>query len=191
VSASANVRAQDDNGDRFGTYLSAHVAAGQHDLGDAGRLYRSSLDDNPGDPDIANRAFLYTAASGDVDKSISIAKTVVKADPNDRAARLALAIGALKHGDYSDARAQLSQSGKGPFTTLTLMIVDGWAAQGAGDTDAALKDMDALGPLGGTPALVTYHKALILDLAGRDADADAAYKLLMEQSHNGPRASEA
>lgn len=191
--ACASVRADAANGDdtSFGTYLSAHVAAGQHDLVEAAKLYQSSFADNPGDSDIANRAFLYTAASGDVDRAIDLAKKVVKSNPTDRAARLALAIGALKDGNYSRARDQLSQSGKGQFTTLTLFLVDGWAAEGAGDTDAALKSMDALAGVGGTVQLINYHKALILDLAGRDADADAAYKLVLLQSGNGPRATEA
>jgi hypothetical protein len=171
--------------------LSAHVAAGQHDLGEAAKLYQSTLADNPDDSDIANRAFLYTAASGDVDGAIDLAKRVVNGDSADRAARLALAIGAMKDGNYSRARDQLSQSGKGQFTTLTLYLVDGWAAEGAGDIDTALKDMDALAGVGGTPQLIAYHKALILDLAGRDAEAEAAYKLVLQQAGNGPRATEA
>ena len=191
--ACASVKADvaDGNDTSFGTYLSAHVAAGQHDLTEAARLYQSSLADDPANSEIANRAFLYTAASGDVDGAIALADKVVKDDTGDRAARLALAIGAMKRGNFSRARDELSQSGKGPFTTLTLYLVDGWAAEGAGDTDAALKDMDSLAGVGGTSQLITYHKALILDLAGRDADADAAYKLVLQQAANGPRATEA
>src|SRR5512146_1946272 len=190
--ACASVKADstpDDN--QFGTYLAAHVAAGQHDLIDAARLYRNALSDDPANSDIANRAFLYTAASGDVDGAIDLANKVVALDAGNRAGRLAIAIGALKDGNYSTARSELAQSGKGPFTTLTLLMVDGWTAQGAGDTDAALKDMDALAPLGGTPQLINYHKALILDLAGRDADADAFYRQTMQGNGNGPRGLEA
>jgi tetratricopeptide (TPR) repeat protein len=188
--ASVNARAA-DNDNQFGTYLSAHVAAGQHDLSEAARLYQSSLADDPDNSDLASRAFLYTAAAGDVDGAISLADKVIKTSTDDRAARLALAIGALKHGNYSRARDQLAQSGKGPLTTLTLLLVDGWAAQGAGDTDTALKNMDALSAVGGAPQLIMYHRALMLDLAGRDADADAAYKFVMAQNANGPRVVEA
>ena len=190
--ACASVKADPTGDDKqFGNYLSAHVAAGQHDLSEAARLYQSSLADDPDNSEIANRAFLNTAASGDVDGAIALADKVVKNSTDDRAARLALAIGAMKRGNYSKARDQLSHSGKGPFTTLTLLLVDGWAAEGDGDTDTALKDMDALSGVGGTPQLVEYHKALILDLAGRIADADAAYRLVLQQNSNGPRALEA
>jgi len=191
ASVSTDTAAASGDDTSFGTYLSAHVAAGQHDLVEAAKLYQTSLADNPDNSDIADRAFLYTAASGDVDGAIDLAKKVVKNDSADRAARLALAIGAMKKGDFSRAREELSQSGKGPFTTLTLYLVDGWAAQGAGDTDTALKEMDALAGVGGTPQLIAYHKALILDLAGRDADAETNYKLVLQQAGNGPRATEA
>ena len=193
--ACANVNADSaaPSGDdtSFGTYLSAHVAAGQHDLTSAAKLYQSTLADNPDDAEVANRAFLYTAASGDIDKAVELAKKVVDANADDRAARLALAVGELKHGNYARARAQLAASGKGPFTTLTLLLVDGWSAEGAGDIDTALKDMDALATAGGTPQLVTYNKALVFDLAGRDAEAEANYKAALQVSGNGPRANEA
>jgi tetratricopeptide (TPR) repeat protein len=51
--------------------------------------------------------------------------------------------------------------------------------------------MDALSAVGGAPQLIMYHRALMLDLAGRDADADAAYKFVMAQNANGPRVVEA
>lgn len=188
--ASVGTSAATDN-NPFGTYLSAHVAANQHDLIDAGKLYRDALDDDPDDADIANRAFLYTAASGDVDDAMDLAKKVVALDPDNRAGRLALAIKDVKDSDYTGAAQELTQSGKGPFTTLTLLLIEGWASQGNGNTAEALKDMDALAPLGGTPQLINYHKALILDLAGRDADADATYRQILQQSANGPRVIEA
>lgn len=191
ASVSTDPKAPSGDDTSFGTYLSAHVAAGQHDLGEAARLYQSTFADNPDDVEIANRAFLYTAASGDVDKAIELAKKVVDDNSSDRAARLALAVGEIKHENYARARSQLAASGKGPFTTLTLLLVDGWAAEGAGDIDTALKDMDALSGAGGTPQLVSYNKALILDLAGRNAEAEADYQSALQASANGPRANEA
>jgi len=188
---SAFAATHDDGGVSFGTYLSARAAAGQHDLDEASRLYRESLDADPGNADIANRAFLYTAASGDMDTAVKLAKQVVAASTDDRAARLALAIADIKHGDYDPARKEISQSAQGPFTTLTLLLIGGWASQGAGDTDGAIKDFDTLLTSGGTPALASLHKALVLDLAGRDAEADAAYQDAVKTSNVGARAAEA
>ena len=179
------------DGAAFGDYLSARSAAGDHDMTDASRLYRETLDADPGNPDIANRAFLYTAASGDIGAALKLAREVVANNGDDRAARLALAVGAIHRGDYADAREQMVKSGKGPFTTLTLLLIDGWAAEGAGDTDAALKDFDGIVAAGGTEPLSIYHKALVFDLAGRDAEADTAYQDALKTSNNGPRVVEA
>ena len=189
LDGSAIAATHDDSA--FGTYLAARSAASQHNLGEASRLYLEALDSNPGDVNIANRAFFYTAADGDVDEAIKIARQVVAGSADDRAARMALAVGAIKHGNFDDARDELSKSGKGPFTTLTLLLIDGWAAQGQGDTDAALKDFDGLSGAGGTAALASFHRALVLDLAGRDKDADTAYLETLKASNLGPRAAEA
>src|ERR1700748_1150048 len=56
----------DDGGNALGPYLAARSAASQHNMGEASRLYLETLDSNPDDTGIANRAFLYTAAAGDV-----------------------------------------------------------------------------------------------------------------------------
>ncbi len=185
------IAATHDDGDSFGNYLAARSAASKHDMGEASRLYIETLESNPGDTNIANRAFLYTAASGDVDEAIKIAAKVVAGSTDDRAARMALAVGDIKRGHYDDARDELSKSAKGPFTTLTLLLIDGWAAQGEGDTDAALKAFDGLSGAGGTVALAQYHRALVLDLAGRDKEADAAYLETLKASNLGPRAADA
>jgi tetratricopeptide (TPR) repeat protein len=191
LGGSAVAATHDDGGDAFGTYLAARSAAGDHDMGEASRLYIETLDSDPDNTDVANRAFLYTAAAGDVDAAIKIAGKVVQGNIDDRAARLALAVGDIKRGHYDEARDQLSKSAKGPFTTLTLLLVDGWAAQGQGDTDTALKDFDGLMPAGGTAPLESYHRALAFDLAGRDKEADAAYLETLKTSNLGPRAAEA
>jgi tetratricopeptide (TPR) repeat protein len=160
----------------YGDYMSARLAATQHDLSDASKLYQESLSDNPGDPDILDHAFLYTAANGDVGEAARLATRVVASQTDNRAARLTLAVAAFKHGDYADARMQIAQSGNGPFTELTLSLLDAWAAAGQGDTKTALADLKMVPTQGGTDILAAYHRALVLDLAGQNDDADTAYR---------------
>jgi len=160
----------------YGDYMSAQLAATQHDLNDASKLYRESLSDNPSDPDILDHAFLYTAANGDVGQAAHLATRVVATQADNRAARLTLAVAAFKKGDYADARMQIAQSGKGPFTELTLSLLDAWAAAGQGDTKTALADLKLVPTQGGTDVLAAYERALVLDLAGQNDDADAAYR---------------
>jgi tetratricopeptide (TPR) repeat protein len=188
--ASMNAQASapaDVTGASFGDYLSARLAASQHDLPEAAKLYRATLATDPTNQDLLSHAFLYTAAEGDVSQAATFARRMVKNEPDNRGARLALAVDAMGHGDFAAARREIAQSGKGPFTGLTLSLLDAWAAQGLGDTAAALKDLDQVPSEGGTEALAAYHRALILELAGRAADAEAAYRQAIAAGNTGPR----
>jgi len=164
----------------YGLYLGARSAASAHDLADAAALYRDSLAFDPSNSDLLDKAFLYTAASGEFGKAVKLARQMVDAEPDNRAARLALAVDAFRDERYSDARGELSKSAKGPFTALTLSVLDAWAAQGEGNTDAALADLKSVPGEGGTETLAAFQSALILDLAGRGDAADAAYRQTLE-----------
>jgi tetratricopeptide (TPR) repeat protein len=180
-----------DEAASFGDYLSARLAASDHNMADAARLYRASLDSSPSDPDLLGRAFLYAAASGDVGAAATLAQRVLAAQPDDRAARLTLAVQQMGLGDYAAARMQIAQTAKGPFTNLTLLLIDAWAAEGVGDTKASLADLKEVTAQGGTDLLSSFHRALILDLAGQTADADAAYRAAMGSGAVSPRVAEA
>ncbi len=171
----------------YGAYLSARLAANRHDIADAARFYRGALKVDPKDTDLLNRAFLYTASAGDMDEAAKLAHRVVAVSPDDRAARLALAVEALANSDYSGAHEQIAKSAGGPFAALTLTLLDAWAAEGEGKTDAALAELKKLPEEGGTQSIAEFHAALMLDLAGRNAAADAAYRAAIEAAGPSPR----
>lgn len=177
--------------DAYGTYLAGRLAANEHDMPEAAKLYQRSLAYDPNNPDLLTRALLYTAAAGDLDAAAKLAERVIVTTPDDRVARLALAVVAIKRGDFEEAREELGKSAKGPLTALTLSLLDAWAAEGEGKTDAALSALNEVVSEGGTSALQAYHRALILDLAGRNSDADAAYKEALAKAANSPRMVEA
>ena len=160
----------------YGDYMSARLAAEQHDLSDAARLYRESLSDDPDAPDVLGHAFFDTAENGDVEDAARLANRVVAQETDNRAARMTIAVVAIKHGDFAAARTQIAQSAKGPFTELTLSLLDAWAAEGQGDTKTALADLKQVPTEGGTDLLAAYQRALVLDLAGQNDAADAAYR---------------
>lgn len=177
--------------DAYGHYLSAHLAASEHDIADAAALYQDGLKADPTNADLLNRAFLYTAAAGDMDTAAQLAKAVVAGTPDDRTSRLALAVDAVRHNDFAEARKQISLSAKGPFWTLTLSLMDAWAAAGTGDVKSAMDDLKDVPAQGGTDTLAAYHRALILDLAGDQQGADAAYRAALPDKNPGPRVVDA
>ena len=175
----------------FSTYLSARFAAGEHDLPQAARYYGQSLDNDPGNPSLLALSFFYSTTSGDFDAAGKYAQAVIAATPDDRAARLALAVISFKHKDYADVRKQLSQSAKGPFTVLTLSLFDAWAAAAEHDTAGVQKDMQALVEQKGAESMAAFHTALIQDYMGNADAADAAYKKALASNAPTPRVLEA
>jgi len=171
----------------YGHYLSAHLAASEHNLHDAAKYYRAALDHDPENPDLLSRAFLYTAASGDVGDAAKLAAKITAKTSDDRAARLTLTVESIQQGDFDNARMQIAQSARGPFTSLTLTLLDAWAAEGAGKLDVALKDLKEIPEQGGTEALGHFHSALMLDIAGRNDEANREYQSALLASGPSPR----
>src|SRR5215469_15393842 len=91
----ADARTRQPSPNPFGLYLGARSAENDQDISDAASLYRDSLALDPNNPDLLEKAFFYTAASGDFSGAVRLAKQVVSVAQDDRAARLALAIRAL------------------------------------------------------------------------------------------------
>ena len=175
----------------FGDYLSARLAASDHNMADAARLYAASLAADPDNVEILSRAFLYAAAAGDVTTAAKLAQRVAEKQPDNRAARLALTVVAIRKGDYAAARSDLAQSGKGAFTELTLVLLDAWAAAGEGDLKSADADVGQVVAQGGTQALSDFHRALIHDLAGDKAGAEKAFIAAVASGGASPRIADA
>ncbi|MES2291713.1 MAG: tetratricopeptide repeat protein [Pseudomonadota bacterium] len=174
----------------FSTYLSARFAAGEHQMPEAAHYYAQSLKDDPGNASILSLAFFYTTTSGDVEGSGKYATQIVAKTPDERSARLALAVIAFKHKDYAEARRNLSLSAKGPFQTLVVSLFDGWAAAASGDAAGAMADMKTLSAQSGAEGLAAFHTALIADyLAQPEADAD--YKKALLANRVSPRVIQA
>jgi len=181
----------DKNSQAFSTYLSARFAAGEHDLSQAAHYYGQSLSNDPGNPSLLALSFFYSTTLGDFEAAGKYAQAVVAATPDDRAARLALAVVGFKHKDYADVRKQLSLSAKGPFTVLTLSLFDAWAAAAQHDGPGVEKDLAALASQKGAESMAVFHTALIEDYSGNSALADAAYKKALASAASTPRVLEA
>ena len=173
----------------FSTYLSARHAGQQHEMGEAARFYAQSLKNDPNNADILALAFFYSTTSGDFDAAGKYAQKVVATTPDDRSARMALAVIAFKQKNYAEVRKQLSASGKGPLTVFVVSLFDAWAAAAQGDSAAVAADMKTLGGMSGTEAVAAFHAALVAEFMNQDADALYAKAILLNPG--SPRVVEA
>ncbi len=174
-----------------GTYLAGNFAAAQGDLKAATNFYSSTLKDAPDNADLLERTFLFAAEGGVLDRAIALSSRVLAVDPDNRPAHLVSQIGAVMKKDYVAAIKDATAPANGLFASLTNRIVEAWSRAGSHDIDAALAALDALSNQRGVDGLRLMHKALILEYAGKDKEADDAYKAAMAVMGTGPRGTEA
>jgi tetratricopeptide (TPR) repeat protein len=176
-----------DDATGYGAYLSGRFAATEHNVADAARYYRDALENDPSDPTLLALTFFYATSAGDIDTAGKLAQKMTVATPDDRASRLVLAIAALKHRDYKTARDEIGKSAKGPFSSLTVALVDAWAAAGQGDQTAASSDLKSLRGQAAADSITAFHQALLYDYSGQTAAADTAYAEAMKTDNQSPR----
>jgi tetratricopeptide (TPR) repeat protein len=168
-----------------GNYLAGRTAATLRDMDAAATFLRSALRAAPKDAELLDRTFRIVLASGDFEQSTALAERVLAVDPNNRIARLTLAVRAIKNRQYATARTHLGASADGPTADLMATLVAAWSWQGSGDTAKAIKTADIL--TGNDFALVfrDLHAGLIYEASGNFAEAEKrlsdAYKIDQSQ----------
>ena len=139
-----DVAAQAEATSATGNYLAGRTAAGLRDMDAAATFLRSALRAAPKEPELLDRTFRIVLASGDVEQAANLAERVSAVDPNNRLARLTLAVRAMQSRQYATVRTQLTPSIRGAMPDVVAALVAAWAWQGSGDLDRALKTTDTL-----------------------------------------------
>ncbi len=164
-----------------GSYLAARHASVERDSNSAAAFYRSALRTDPKNNELLDRAFISSLADGDIDDAVKLAERILTVDKSNRVARLVVGVRDLKAKKYAAAQLNINQSIRGPITDLIATLLSGWASYGAGDTKAAVANIDKLAGPEWYPIFKDLHSGLILELAGKEKDAGArferAYKL--------------
>src|SRR3982075_2989044 len=164
-----------------GSYLAARHASVERDAASAATFYRSALRTDPKNNELLDRAFISSLADGDIDEAVKLADRILILDKSNRVARLVVGVRDLKARKYATAQLNINQSIRGPITDLVATLLSGWASYGAGDTKAAVANIDKLTGPEWYPIFKDLHSGMILDLAGKEKDAgtrfERAYKL--------------
>src|SRR6187549_1131514 len=164
-----------------GSYLAARHASVERDASSAAAFYRSALRTDPKNNELLDRAFISSLAEGDIDEAVKLADRILTLDKSNRVARLVVGVRDLKQKKYATAQLNINQSIRGPITDLVATLLSGWASFGAGDSKAAVANIDKLTGPEWYPIFKDLHAGMILELANREKDAGArferAYKL--------------
>jgi tetratricopeptide (TPR) repeat protein len=159
-----------------GSYLAARHAGEERDTTAEAAYYMDVLKLDPRNPDLLSRTFLSVLTDGDIDGASKLGERLLAVDQTDRVSHLVLGIRDLKQKHYGLARAEFSQSVRGPVTDLTATLLSGWSLAGEGNASAAVSTIDKLSGPDWYGIFKDLHAGLILDLAGNKKDAGARYQ---------------
>jgi tetratricopeptide (TPR) repeat protein len=171
-----------------GNYLAGRHAQATRDMDPALAYLGAVLAREPDNPDLLRRAFVLYLGEGKVADALALAKRM---RPED-AARLAYpellaAVDEIKRGRHADALARLEKFGADGIGSVAAPLLAAWAEMGRGDRKAAEAALERLAGRAETQGFIDLHRALIADVAGDGAAAEAAYRKIAE-GEGGPTA---
>lgn len=162
-----------------GSYLAGRLAGFEKDYSYAAAFYQETLAADPENKMLLERTFLLKLANGDIVEAAYYASELERLDVRNFLAQLVLAAEATLQGNYADADSALKINSAGPLAQLSSEISRAWALYGLGQTDLALSTIDQLNGPEWFDVFKATHGALILQAAGRNAEAleqiEAAY----------------
>ncbi|MCR4282204.1 MAG: tetratricopeptide repeat protein [Bauldia sp.] len=159
-----------------GSYLAARSADKAKDMAAAMGFYGDTLANDPDNPGLMERVLLLGLANGDMNPSFALAKRLIKLDSGNPASRVALAVSTIKQNLNEAALANLDGIARADLASLTAGLMKAWIEYGDGKTDEAITTIAGLRGPEWYGIFKDYHTALILDAAGRSAEAVEAIK---------------
>ena len=174
-----------------GNFLAARHAGSERDASAAASYYRAALRGDPRNSELLSRAFLALLANGEVEDAVKLADRIVQIDKNDRIARLALGVRAIKQKQYAVARQQLAQSIRLPITDLVGTLLSAWTQANPSEYKAATDAIDKLGGPEWYNLFKNLHAGLILDLSGQKREAGKRFDRAYQLDHSQLRIAQA
>ncbi|MEG6508786.1 tetratricopeptide repeat protein [Methyloligella sp. 2.7D] len=167
----------------LGDYLSGRLARDQHDIGTAAQYYSKALDRDPDNALLLEQSFLLDVAAGNWDRSVTLAKKLIKVDPTHRIARFLLGCDAFENGNYEAARVHFAAARQGPIADLASNLARAWVDGAEENPEAAFATLDGLSQADWAQFYQRYHRGLIADV---DDKPEAAGKALAEAFERSP-----
>ncbi len=163
-------------GSLVGSYLAGRFARGQHETQSAADFYRDALLRDPGSEVLLEQAFLMEAAEGRWPRAASLAEELAGAEGSNRMAHVFLGLAEFKAGRFAKADEHLAAAASSPIGELTSVLARAWVKLAAGDAQGSLDLLEISKQAEWAQEYMRFHRALIADAAGRQADARAGFE---------------
>lgn len=165
-----------------GSYLAGRFAYSQSETAKAAAFYRYALARDPESETLLERTFLIEMSEGQWAEAGPLAERLMTKPEPMPIARILLAVQNIKAGRFVEAEKFLGPVGDAAAMDLTTLLMRSWIKLGAGDAQAALDTLANVKPEDDRYGFVTFHGALVADIAGRRAEA----RLLHQQIARPP-----
>ena len=163
-----------------GNYLAAYIAGASRDTAAAAVFYREALKEDPSNPELLERAFVSFLVDGDISGATRVAERLIRRDPSNGLAQLALGVRAFKTRQYATVRAVFSRGGRGRAADLAATMLTAWSYAGSRDTKRALEVLNGIKGERGFPAFRDYHAGLIAEYLGNLPEAERRFRSAYE-----------
>ena len=152
-----------------GAYLAARKASADYDFRAASLYFTRALVRDPANPQLMENAILAFIGTGDVERTLPIARRLHGINPKAQIANMLLLSEAVQTDSFQQAFDLLAQGETvGP---LVDGLVQAWVQIGLGRMGEALDGFDKVSKEPGLLTFGLYHKALALAMVG---DLEAA-----------------
>jgi Flp pilus assembly protein TadD len=163
------------SGSVSGHYLAGRHAAFANDSAAAARFFGAALAVRPEDPVLRRRAFLTEILAGRIDSAAALGKDLPASDGAGGTARLVAAATEIKARRFRAAETALRGNSGNLLDAVLQPLVLAWAQVGQHDDDAALDTLKTAQVEPALMPLLSFHTALVQDLAGNAAAAETAF----------------
>jgi len=160
----------------FGQYLAGRHAMNSRDPKAAAAFLSVTLDQEPDNIVLIGQAFIANLSVGQIDTAEALAQRLIDKGQENATARLVLAAQALKADKPKDAQKHLSKIQDVSLFALLGPMLRSWTTlEATQDTAKALKELEPLKGKRGLDTLYQMHAGLILDVAGKEKEAEKYY----------------
>jgi len=163
-----------------GKYLAGRYARRSRDFGTAADYLSGALSIDGSNGQIRRQTFLSLIAGGRMSEAAVLAKEIVAADKGTGIANLSLVVEDAFASRFKAAEKRLDTMPRRGMSTFAAPLLLAWVKAALGDTEGAVKSLDALKKIASFAALRYMHVGLIYEQAGKIVLAEEAFKKASE-----------
>ena len=154
-----------------GSYLAARVATADNDDLAAVSFLEKSRELDPENNQVRRNLFLAYLASGRIQDAVLLSRNIKQEDANGHIITMVNGVELIRNRSWAKAIDLLSGVSGSDLDNLIAQILHAWAMHGIGQTEQALKKIDAIEGANWTDIIKLLHRGLMLSASGNDAGA--------------------